>query len=167
MQKNILWSSILFLIVLLLACNDSGGLATGREAPDFSIDIHGERRSVSDYRDHVLVIGFWASTCGPCREELPVLNELAHDYAGQGVTIWAINVGDDREVFRAFVRSVQYDHLIWVHDEQGEIQKLYRVRAIPALYLIDEQGTIRYVQIGYGSGTQDKIRSELDALLNP
>ncbi len=166
-RKQILWLSVSFLLTVLLACSGSDGLDTGQAAPDFEIDVNGQVQAVSDYRDRVLLIGFWASTCEPCQEELPVLNELAQEYAQQGVAIWAVNVGEEKETYRKFVESVSYPYLIWGHDARGEAGRLYRVRSIPALYIVDQQGVIRYRQIGYGPGSKDQIRDQIDALLKP
>lgn len=98
---------------------------------------------------------------------MPVLEELAADYAGQGVAIFAVNVGERQDDYQSFIRSASYKHLIWARDSEGNVVDSYRVRGIPVLYVIDPQGIIRYKHLGYGEGMDETFRSEIDSLLNP
>lgn len=98
---------------------------------------------------------------------MPVLNQLSADYAEQGLVVFAVNVGEPRDDYQSFIRSASYEHLIWARDSEGNVSDSYNIKSIPTLYVIDQQGIIRYKHIGYGEGMEDEFRTEIESLLNP
>jgi thiol-disulfide isomerase/thioredoxin len=134
---------------------------SGREmAPDFTAyDMAGEAVRISDYRGNVVILDFWASWCGPCKAAMPHVQQLATDYADQGVVVLASGTNDEREDFEKFVteHKEKYPDIIWMHDmaERGNeraSKALYGVIGIPTQFVIDPGGKVVEVVVGYSEG---------------
>jgi peroxiredoxin len=96
---------------------------------------------------------------------LPVLDRLARRFAEQGVVVLAIHAEQGYDQYRDHLDTCSYAHMRIARDSSGDIFKAYQVRAIPATYVIDPQGVIRYVHMGYGSGMEDALAGEIKSLL--
>ncbi|NKY96678.1 TlpA family protein disulfide reductase [Nocardiopsis alborubida] len=135
------------------------------EAPDVTgTTLDGEEVSLSDYEGGIVVLNFWASWCGPCRAEQPVLDEVHTEYEGLGVGFLGVNIKDSRAAAEAYTssKSVVYPSL---YDQPGAVPQAFRdtvpPRAIPSTLVIDPEGRIAARVIGattYG---------QLTDLLNP
>ena len=111
-----------------------------RVAPEFTLsDIDGNEFSLSDSQGKVRLIDFWATWCAPCREEIPMLNELARTYGEQGLTLVAIS-DEDREVISEFAaeEGIEYRTLV----DSGDVAMEYSVLGLPTAFLIDADGRI-------------------------
>ena len=96
---------------------------------------------------------------------MPVLNDLAQKYAKDNVIVLAINVEGSAQKYREYVSKHRYDALWSARDSSGEIARDYRVRGIPLTYILDTQGLIRHVHVGYGSGLGDAISSGRNSVI--
>ena len=137
----------------------------GQVAPDFALkSTTGENLRLSEYRGDVVMINFWATWCGPCRQEMPLLDELYGRYHRVGFNLLGVNIDDDTE--RA-LRMVEELHLHFpiVFDTRKEVSRLYNVEAMPATILVDREGKIRHVHHGYKPGYEDKYLDQIRALL--
>lgn len=123
-----------------------------------------EDLALSDYEGEILVVNVWASWCGPCRSEQPVLDEVHQEYADLGVEFLGVNIKDNRTAAEAYTenKGVAYPSL---YDQPGEVPQAFREtvppRAIPSTLVIDPEGDIAARVIGpttYG---------QLTDLLNP
>ncbi|MDR0641376.1 MAG: TlpA family protein disulfide reductase [Treponema sp.] len=137
-------------------------LAAGRKAPDFTFTAPGGRTvKLSDYRGKPLVLHFWATWCGPCIRELPLIAALAAK--SQDLTSLAVNCAEtDREV-SSFLRAGKLD-LNVVMDRDGQISQLYNIYAIPQTFMIDAEGFIKSVRVGAYS--QRELNRDISALLS-
>lgn len=122
-------------------------LISGSPAPDFGFEDHlsGDRVALSDLRGKVVLIDFWATWCPPCMDALPDLVDLYDRYSDQGFEIVGVSLDTDegslQRVLDAYgLRWLQH----WDGPDDTEIAQLYRVSAIPALFLLDHEGSIRY-----------------------
>ncbi|WP_026120315.1 TlpA family protein disulfide reductase [Nocardiopsis potens] len=122
------------------------------QAPDVSgKTLDGEEVALADYEGGVLVVNFWASWCGPCRSETPVLNEVYSDFKDQGVEFLGVNIKDDETAALAFEKKqkVAYPSL---YDQPGEVAQAFRdtvpPQAIPSTLVIDRDGAIAARVIG-------------------
>ncbi len=141
------------------------GLAKGEPAPDFTLtSLRGEQVTLSELQGQVVLITFWSTTCGPCRRELPTLQELYENYTSQGLRVLAVNVGEKKSTVQRFVDENGYTLPILL-DSRGEVRGAYGVRGIPTSYLVDGQGTVQHVQLGYGAGLEAELRAEIESLL--
>ena len=119
-------------------------LPFGSPPPDFELaDLEGELVTLEQQIDEgeLVLINFWATWCGPCRLEIPMLTELDERYREQGLRILAVNVEEDASVVAAFVRDRDVSFPVLL-DPEGAITKRYRVEALPTTILVDREGDV-------------------------
>ncbi len=134
-----------------------------RPAPDFSFEtFDGRSLSLSDLRDKVVMIDFWASWCPPCRREAPELEAVYKEYSSKGVEFVGIDIWDDETDARAFLKryGVTYPNGL---DVGGVITIDYGVTGIPEKYFIDQSGQL--LRKFVGPVDAHALRSLLDGLL--
>ena len=142
------------------------GTAIGDVPPDsLGRTSNGDEVRVTDQHGKVVVVTFWASWCGYCRRELPVLAGLQEAAGKDRMTVVAINYKDDRKVYRALVRALKDVQLTMTHDTNGAIGKAYGVEGIPRLLMIDREGKVAYVSVGYDTDSLDQIVDAANKLL--
>ena len=142
----------------------SSGLA-GRPAPDFALKSStGENLRLSEHRGDVVMVNFWATWCGPCRQEMPLLDELYSRYQRVGFSLLGVNIDDNESKAMNMVAELGVSFPV-LFDSRKEVSKLYEVDAMPATVLIDREGTVRYVHHGYKPGYEDKYLDEIRSLL--
>lgn len=120
----------------------------GKTAPDFSLpQLHdpGKVISSNDLKGKVWLLNFWASWCGGCKDEHPVLNHLAQ--SGE-VPIYGMDYKDRRDEALAWLKEWGNPYAVVAVDEPGRVGINYGVYGVPETYVIDKAGVIRYKQIG-------------------
>ena len=125
-------------------------METTLDAPAFKLqDIKSNWISLADFRGKWVLLTFWASWCGPCQKEVPLLNKLAHDYSARLVVL-ALDVDDKRENLERFIagNTVSYKILI-AGKTDDEVGKSYNVRALPVNVIVNPDGKVSYVQKGF------------------
>ena len=133
-------------------------------APEFSLKtLTGEEISLSKYKGKTLLIDFWATWCGPCRESIPHLVHLYKTYRGQGLEVVGLSMdkGDPKTVVH-FVRSLDMPYSIAIAPE--EIARAYGVNGLPTIVLIDKEGKIREKIVGFSTTIAKKIESRVAEL---
>ena len=142
----------------------SSGL-TGQPAPDFALKSStGENLRLSEHRGDVVMVNFWATWCGPCRQEMPLLDELYSRYERVGFRLLGVNIDDNSSKAMDMVRELGVTFPV-LFDSRKEVSKLYEVNAMPVTVLIDREGTVRYVHHGYKPGYEDKYLDQVRSLL--
>lgn len=135
-----------------------------KAAPSFVVtDLNGTRINI-DELGKVVLIDFWATWCGPCREITPVLISLYKTYSDQGLVIVGISVDDTQKKAKEYVESNGIPYSIIAGTSKGDtpltkIIQDYGIRAIPTLMLVDGKGIVRHVSVGIG---QNKAKFEKD-----
>jgi len=125
--------------------NDEGNLDIGKVAPDFTLnDTKGNPVSLSSLRGKVVLLDFWASWCGPCRRENPNVKKLYEKYKNKGFEVMGVSLDRKRA---GWLSAIEKDELPWIHvsDVKGwqcAPAQLYKVRSIPATFLLDKDGKI-------------------------
>jgi len=157
------------IILLVLAIFMGSSLAssglTGQTAPDFVLkSATGENLRLSEYRGDVVMINFWATWCGPCRQEMPLLDELYGRYQRVGFNLLGVNIDDDSRRAMAMVNELGISFPV-LFDEDKKVSKLYEVEAMPLTILLDREGTVRHVHHGYQPGYEQKYLNEIRSLL--
>ena len=140
----------------------STGLA-GKPAPDFALkNAAGQNVRLADLRGDVVMINFWATWCGPCRQEMPLLEQIHAKYEPLGFTLLGVNVEPDSEEARAWLTKVPVTFPI-LFDRDNAVSASFGVEAMPSSVLIDREGRVRHVHRGYKPGDEaqyiDLIRS--------
>jgi len=121
------------------------------KAPDFTLrDAGGGTVSLSGYRGNLLLLNFWATWCGPCREEMPSMEQLSRNFGGQGFTILAVNQKESAAQVTKYMKTHGLNFSAPL-DLDGRVNTAYRVYGIPVTYLIDGGGNA----IGMKSGPRD------------
>ena len=114
----------------------------GVSAPDFELEtLSGELLRLSDLKGQVVVLNFWATSCPPCRAEMPSFEQIAQEYGDQGVVFIGVSVSDTPERAQAFADSVGVTYPIGV-DSTNEIARAYGVIGLPTTFFISTDGTI-------------------------
>ena len=139
-------------------------LTVGKTAPDFTFTAAaplGRPRKLSDYRGKPVALHFWATWCGPCIRELPLIAEVTESKAGS-LTVLAVNAAETDRTVSSFL-SKRNIRLNLVMDSDGKISRLYNINAIPQTFMIDADGVIRSVQVG--SYTKKELDNAVNTLL--
>ncbi|MFH1650689.1 MAG: TlpA disulfide reductase family protein [Chloroflexota bacterium] len=126
------------------------GTRIGDQAPDFVLPVQdGVPVALSNYLGRPVLLNFWASWCGPCREEMPYINEISNDpaWASTGLVVLTVNVNEPPEVITAFLEENGYK-LTVLRDDGQKVSRQYNLRGIPTSYFISSDGIIRDVVIG-------------------
>lgn len=125
------------------------------EAPDFTLeDLSGSSVQLTSLRGKVVLLDFWASWCGPCRYDMPIVDQLYKERAGDGLAVYGVN---SEEISRA-ASYLEGNDLSFptLYDKGMDVARLYRVRAIPTFVVVDRQGRIS----SYLRGTQSRAQLE-------
>ncbi len=142
----------------------SSGLE-GQLAPDFALkSSSGENLRLSEYRGNVVMINFWATWCGPCRQEMPLLDELYVRYERVGFSLLGVNIDDDSRRAMQMIEELGVSFPV-LFDARKEVSRLYEVEAMPVTVLVDRAGNVRYVHHGYKPGYEDKYLDQIRSLL--
>ena len=148
-----------WLAPLALAASSSG------PAANFTLkSAGGENIRLSEYRGQVVLLNFWASWCGPCRQEMPELDALHQKYEGLGFTVFGVNVEQDRKMADKVLRDIPVSFPI-LFDDQNEVSELYDVDAMPVTVLVDRSGDIRFMHRGYKPGYEIEYEAQIRELV--
>jgi len=123
-------------------------------AKDFQLaDMNGRTVALSDFRGRPVMLNFWASWCGPCREEMPYIQEIYDDekWSGTGLMILAVNIGESPEQARGFLNDNGFSFPVLL-DVKEEVARQYNIRGIPTTFFIDGDGIIKDSKVGSFSG---------------
>lgn len=158
--------TIRLICCLLLASFFSiGALASETAAPNFTLKSNsGKNIRLSELKGQVVLVNFWASWCGPCRQEMPKLEDLYQKYNKLGFTILGINVEEDATKANQIIAKGGISFPI-LYDNQNSVSKLYNVSAMPSTVIIDRNGNQRAVHLGYKPGYEDLYASEIKKLV--
>ena len=163
-MRNLQRRSVLLLAGLMVAVGMAGATSVeiSGPAPDFTLkDRDGNTVSLSDLKGQVVLINFWATWCGPCRKEMPLLEQLHARYEPLGFKLLGVNVEEGNVNAEAFLTETPVTFPI-LFDPENQVSKLYDVSAMPSTVLVDRQGNMRYLHHGYQDGYeniyQDQIR---------
>ncbi|MDD5083048.1 MAG: TlpA disulfide reductase family protein [Dehalococcoidales bacterium] len=124
------------------------GTAVGNFPPDFQLkSLTGETITLSELRGQPVLINFWATWCGPCRYEMPFLQQIFADKANERLVILAVNIGETLETADQFVKDNNLSFTVLLDTNRDLVPK-YGLRYIPTTFLIGRDGTIQYVKSG-------------------
>lgn len=185
MKKRRILSRLFLVMVfasMLTGCgesiqNESGGsdrkeeisykeLGEGDEAPDFTVElVDGESISLSEQRDKIVLLNFWATWCGPCVREMPAFETLAKEYKDE-VYVIAVNCMEDKNTVSKFVKEKGYTFPV-AYDVDGEICMKYPSDGIPYTLIIDKEGIVQRIYLGAGTAEEqyEEYKKAIDDLL--
>lgn len=140
-------------------------LRNGAPAPVFQLNsAAGGRVNLADYRGQVVLLNFWASWCGPCRTEMPILEQLHKQYKAKGFTMVGVNVEPNSgDALKALQKTPVSFPILF--DTDSTVSKLYQVQGMPNTVILDRKGNVRYVHRGYKPGDENLYLDQIRALI--
>jgi thiol-disulfide isomerase/thioredoxin len=151
---------LLLAAALLAACGAAPAARLGSPAPDFTLKTpEGAPVQLSQLKGKPVFVNFWATWCGPCREEMPAMQELYERYADQGLVILAINMEEDAARVQRWINEGG-STFTFVLDSDGEQVKRYNVNAAPTSYFVGRDGVIRDLKLGQISRAEMQAKVE-------
>lgn len=134
-------------------------------APDFTLKSrNGENVKLSEHRGDVVMINFWASWCAPCRQEMPLLEDMYKKYGDLGFVLLGVNVEEDSSKAMELLRDIPVSFPI-LYDNKNEVTKLYKVVAMPSTVMVDRDGNMRYLHRGYLPGYEAEYIKQIKELV--
>ncbi|HEV7984612.1 MAG TPA: TlpA disulfide reductase family protein [Steroidobacteraceae bacterium] len=153
------------LAMLLSLTASAASMAPGSPAPAFQLHSAASTDlSLSDLKGQVVLINFWASWCGPCRQEMPVLEQLYKKYKSAGFTLLGVNVEPKSADAEGFLKSTPVSFPI-LFDPDSKVSKLYEVSGMPSTVILDRNGKVRYIHHGYKPGEESEYLDQIRTLV--
>lgn len=160
-----IWRTGLFIVLTLFITINAQAVSVGDTAPDFTLkNMQGKNMNLTEQRGNIMLINFWASWCGPCRKEMPVLQALEDKYKDLGVQVWGINVEQESQAGKDFLANLSLNFSIFF-DETNTLSKTYQVEAMPTTVIVDRDGVVRFVYLGYKDGYGKKYEKAIKQLM--
>ncbi|MEM7244701.1 MAG: TlpA disulfide reductase family protein [Acidobacteriota bacterium] len=137
----------------------------GRQAPSRTLPLlNGGSSSLEEHRGEVVMVTFWASWCGPCRKEIPELNEIYAELKDEGLKVIGVNVDKNPASARRWAQSNPIEFPVLL-DSKAELMGEYHVAFMPTLFVIDREGVVRKLQRGYRKTYLDDTMKVVRSLL--
>ena len=134
-------------------------------APNFTLKSRsGKNIKLSEFRGQVVLINFWASWCGPCRQEMPILEKLYKKYKSLGFVILGVNVDDEPAQAESLLKLIDVTFPV-LFDADKKISEKYKVTAMPSSFFVDRDGRIRSEHKGYLPEYELLYRNEIKKLI--
>ena len=143
------------------------GTQVGNLAPDFQLQgLDGQTVSLSDFRGEPVLVNFWATWCGPCRSEMPFIQEIfdGGEWSDKGLTILAVDIGESLYTVKEFLDSNMLSFPVLL-DTKQDVALKYNIRALPTTFLIDKDGVIQGIKFGAFSSKED-IEKNLSKIIS-
>jgi peroxiredoxin len=166
MAVSLFFKRVLLLGSLMVAAlSTQAAVAVAQAAPDFTLrSSNGPNLRLQEQRGRVVLINFWATWCGPCRQEMPQLAKLHDKYRDAGFTVVGISVDDDTRKASDVASRLGLSFPVLL-DNDKTVSQLYDLATMPSTFLVDRDGRVRYVHKGYVSGTELLYDKEIRELL--
>jgi thiol-disulfide isomerase/thioredoxin len=129
-------------------------------------DLSGNVRKLSEWRGKVLVVNFWATWCEPCIEEMPSLHKLGQRHAARGLDVMGVNLAEGEARIQSFMKKTGVDMTVLL-DRDGVAKTDWKVRGVPATYVIGRDGRIKFTIVGQVDFADPAVEKKITALLSP
>ncbi|MDP9084404.1 MAG: TlpA family protein disulfide reductase [Pseudomonadota bacterium] len=156
------WSMAAIIVTssALAAGGDQGG-----PAPAFTLTaLTGQQSALSQYKGQVILVNFWATWCGPCQQEMPLLDQMYKKYKPAGFTLIGVSVDKEAAVVQELMarKPVSFPVLL---DPANQVSRAYHVDEMPSSVIIDRKGEIRYIHRGYKPGDENEYQDRIRQLI--
>ncbi len=134
-------------------------------APAFTLtDLTGQTGALSQYKGQVVMVNFWATWCGPCQQEMPLLDQMYRKYKPAGFTLIGVNVDKNAPPVKDLLarKPVSFPVLL---DPTNAVSKAYHLDEMPSSVIIDRKGNIRYLHRGYKPGDENEYQDRIRQLI--
>ncbi len=161
-------AKLLQLVVISLVLCFSGVVSAksvNQKAPEITLPgINGQTIKLSDFRGQVVMVNFWASWCQPCREEMPLIEDIYNKYKKLGFTVLGVNVDENPKLGKKMLKKIPVTFPV-VFDSDNKMIEKYRVQAMPSTFMVDQKGNIRDIHRGYKKGDEKAYENYIRKLL--
>jgi len=160
------WFRALLPCVLVASVGTAAAaVQTSAAAPDFTLrSVGGANLRLGEQRGQVVLVNFWATWCGPCRQEMPHLNRLYDKYRSSGFVLLGVNIDDDPRAAADLAAKLGLRFPVLL-DTDKQVSRVYDMSAMPATLLIDRDGRVRHIHRGYRDGVERTYEEQVRGLL--
>ena len=136
-------------------------------APGFQLSGRGGKTvDLAQFKGQVVMINFWATWCGPCRQEMPLLEDIYKKYKPMGFTMLAVNVEPDSKAAEAWLGKLAKPVTFPVaFDVDSKVSKAYKVAGMPSTVFVDRKGNVRVMHKGYKAGDENFYLTQIRSML--
>lgn len=154
----------MILAATLLTVSVNAGELSGK-APDITLkSTTGKNVRLADLKGKVVMVNFWASWCGPCRQEMPLLEKIYSDYKDAGFELLGVNIDAEIEDRDNFLASTKISFPV-LDDSANTASEAFNVEAMPSSFFIDKDGNLTYLHKGYKPGEENDYIAQIKKLL--
>ena len=140
--------------------------SSGPAAPGFQLSGRGGKNiDLTQFKGQVVMINFWATWCGPCRQELPLLEDIYKKYKPMGFTLVGVNVEPDSKGAEAWLAKQKPVSFPIAFDTESKVSKLYKVAGMPSTVFVDRKGNFRIMHKGYKAGDENVYLTQIRSML--
>ena len=164
MSKNyLIYPVLIFLAAPGLSASE---IKPGDHSPNCALTPlgGGAGKQLEQYKGKVVYVDFWASWCGPCAQSFPFMNKLHKDLKGKGFEVIGVNLDEELGDAQGFLAKTPAQFTI-LADASGQCPQEFGVKAMPSTYLIDREGVVRYVHLGFKGSESGQLREQVETLL--
>jgi cytochrome c biogenesis protein CcmG/thiol:disulfide interchange protein DsbE len=137
------------------------GAAAHVAAPHFTLPTSAGSLDSDSLRGHVVLVDFWASWCGPCRQSFPWMASMHDRYAAKGLVIVAVNLDKDRALAGKFLEGFRVPFTV-AFDPAGKTADAFHVKAMPTSFVVDRSGEIRMTHAGFDAKKTGAMEAALE-----
>ena len=159
------WSLALALLLAAAAGSAQASVQLASNAPDFTLrSVAGTNLRLQEQRGQVVLVNFWATWCGPCRQEMPHLNRIYDKYRSAGFVLLGVNIDEDPRAAADLAAKLGLKFPVLL-DSDKKVSRVYDMSAMPATLMIDRDGRVRHIHRGYRDGVEKTYEEQVRALL--
>ena len=134
-------------------------------APDFTLPLAGKKKlKLSQLKGNVVMVNFWASWCGPCREEMPLIEDLFQKYKKLGFVVYGVNVDANPKDAQELVKASGVSFPVG-YDTKNKVSQLYSIDSMPSTVMVDRKGNMRFLHRGYKPGYEKDYEKQIRQLI--
>ncbi len=158
---------IFFILINMLLSNHVLAIETGHTMPECALNSMADNQAggLNQYKGKVVYVDFWASWCGPCAKSFPFLNEMHQQLKDKGLQVVGVNLDENLDDAKGFLAKYPAEFTVMA-DVSKDCAKAFDVKAMPSSYIVDKNGQIHHVHLGFKSGEAEEIRTMVEKLLN-
>ncbi len=146
--------------------DEAATIPPGKPAPDFKLDLlGGGQMTLSQHKGkEIVILDFWASWCGPCRQSMPIIEQVAAAYKDKGVVLYAVNQDEPPATIQKFLTAQKLNVTVAL-DKDSAVGAQYGASSIPLTVIVGKDGAVQAVHLGVSAALKKTLTGELDALV--
>jgi peroxiredoxin len=158
-------AAIIALVGLSAPSRAAAPVNVGDPAPDFALpDLNGRQMHLADLRGKVVLLNFWGTFCGPCRKEMPALENLHASMQNEGFTVLAVSIDRSEDTVKSFLAKAPSSFPVLMDSDKAVFRGPYATFSLPLTYLIDKRGTIVAKYLGSQEWDSAEFRERIRSL---